>query len=138
MSKITFPLTIRFEMKPPSTLAQIAEALDSPVIFYLVFVLPFLLLAAVFRSNREYTCVFGEEGIKVYYNRIITRKIGRDRILGIEAIAEGGAGVLRIRWMKRMNESFTGLDIPGSSFRALNMPLEDVAAALNDNYRAPV
>jgi hypothetical protein len=92
----------------------------------------------VFRSNRKYTCVFDKEAITVYYGRIVTRKIGRDQVRGIDAIAGDGAGMLRIRWKKRMNESVPALDIPGTCFRALNMSLEDIADALKENYRTPV
>lgn len=134
---INYPLTIQFEKESPSAIASIIDALDSPIVFYLVFVLPFMLLALVFSSNRKYTCVFGDEGITVRYKGIITQKIGRDRVRGMDAIAGDGAGALRIRWEKRMNESAQVLEIPGTGFRDLNMSMEDIAAALSEHYCAP-
>jgi hypothetical protein len=132
---IRLPLTLEVDRDASSPWAQVLEALDSPAVFYLVFVLPFLLLAVLFHSPRRYAWTFGESGITVRTGKIITQRIARERIAGIDAVEESGAVFLRVRWRKRGGGPVHEVTFPGARITVPGMSVADVARELSERYR---
>ena len=127
------PLTIEKERGGKSALAQILEAMDSPFIFYLVFVLPFMLIALLFRQPRRYTWTFEKKGITVRLGKIVTQRIRPDRILGIDTVG----GALRIRWKKTRNGPALEAAFPATGVAVTGMSPADAARELAAHYRCP-